>query len=138
MSLKPRTDLTPNTADFEQLPYIKPSGFPRIRRALALSRRHQPAGLPRDRRGLASVMRAHGVPARIVVGHDYRSYSCAVKQALIAGLLAGGAEVHDIGLALSPMAYFAQFALGWKAWRWSRRATTRTAGPASRWGCNRP
>ena len=27
------------------------------------------------------------------------------------GLLAGGAEVHDIGLALSPMAYFAQFAL---------------------------
>ena len=28
------------------------------------------------------------------------------------GLLAGGAEVHDIGLALSPMAYFAQFELG--------------------------
>ena len=27
------------------------------------------------------------------------------------GLLAGGAGVHDIGLALSPMAYFAQFAL---------------------------
>ena len=26
-------------------------------------------------------------------------------------MLAGGAEVHDIGLALSPMAYFAQFAL---------------------------
>ena len=48
---------------------------------------------------------------RIVVGHDYRSYSAAVKAALITGLLAGGAEVHDIGLALSPMAYFAQFAL---------------------------
>ena len=27
------------------------------------------------------------------------------------GLMAGGFEVHDIGLALSPMAYFAQFAL---------------------------
>ena len=27
------------------------------------------------------------------------------------GLLAGGCEVHDIGLALSPMAYFAQFEL---------------------------
>ena len=27
------------------------------------------------------------------------------------GLLAGGCEVHDIGLALSPMAYFAQFDL---------------------------
>ena len=35
-----------------------------------------------------------------------------MKQALITGLLAGGAEVHDIGLALSPMAYFAQFELG--------------------------
>jgi phosphomannomutase/phosphoglucomutase len=34
-----------------------------------------------------------------------------VKQALMTGLLAGGAEVHDIGLALSPMAYFAQFEL---------------------------
>jgi phosphomannomutase/phosphoglucomutase len=31
---------------------------------------------------------------------------------VITGLLAGGAEVHDIGLALSPMAYFAQFELG--------------------------
>ena len=51
------------------------------------------------------------MPKRFVVGHDYRSYSASVKQALINGLLAGGAEVHDIGLALSPMAYFAQFAL---------------------------
>ena len=34
-----------------------------------------------------------------------------MKQALITGLLAGGCEVHDIGLALSPMAYFAQFEL---------------------------
>jgi phosphomannomutase/phosphoglucomutase len=54
---------------------------------------------------------ARGVPMRIVVGHDFRSYSAAVKAALTTGLLAGGAEVHDIGLALSPMAYFAQFAL---------------------------
>jgi len=111
MSLKPRTDLTPNTADFEQLPYIKPSGF---REYDARWRYPDDINLPGFQvigAGLASVMRAHGVPARIVVGHDYRSYSCAVKQALIAGLLAGGAEVHDIGLALSPMAYFAQFAL---------------------------
>jgi phosphomannomutase/phosphoglucomutase len=51
------------------------------------------------------------VPKRFVVGHDFRWYSAAVKQGLITGLLAGGAEVHDIGLALSPMAYFAQFEL---------------------------
>ena len=29
----------------------------------------------------------------------------------MSGMLAGGMEVHDIGLALSPMAYFAQFDL---------------------------
>ena len=52
------------------------------------------------------------MPVRVVVGHDYRSYSAAVKAALMTGLLAGGAEVHDIGLSLSPMAYFAQFDLG--------------------------
>ncbi len=34
-----------------------------------------------------------------------------MKAAVTTGLLAGGAEVHDIGLALSPMAYFAQFEL---------------------------
>ena len=61
--------------------------------------------------GLATLAGRRGVPKRFVVGHDYRSYSAAVKQALMTGLLAGGAEVHDIGLALSPMAYFAQFAL---------------------------
>ena len=48
---------------------------------------------------------------KIVVGHDFRSYSINVKQALTIGLLAAGCEVLDIGLALSPIAYFAQFDL---------------------------
>ena len=45
-----------------------------------------------------ALMRERGVPVRIVVGHDFRSYSSAIKAALITGLLAGGAEVHDIEL----------------------------------------
>ena len=44
-------------------------------------------------------------------GHDYRSYSASIKLALVTGLMAAGVKVHDIGLALSPMAYFAQFDL---------------------------
>jgi phosphomannomutase/phosphoglucomutase len=52
-----------------------------------------------------------GVAPRIVTGHDYRSYSLSIKQALTLGLLEAGLEVHDIGLALSPIAYFAQFDL---------------------------
>ncbi len=47
----------------------------------------------------------------MAVGHDYRSYSLSIKQALSLGLIAAGCEVLDIGLALSPTAYFAQFDL---------------------------
>ena len=61
--------------------------------------------------GIATLFAKRGVKQRIVVGHDFRSYSASVKQALMTGLLAGGMEVHDIGLALSPVAYFAQFDL---------------------------
>ena len=46
-----------------------------------------------------------------MVGHDFRSYSLSIKQALTLGLVSAGCEVLDIGLAVTPMAYFAQFDL---------------------------
>jgi phosphomannomutase/phosphoglucomutase len=52
-----------------------------------------------------------GVRPEIVTGHDFRSYSSAIKYALTCGMMAAGLRVKDIGLALSPMAYFAQFSL---------------------------
>ena len=48
---------------------------------------------------------------RIIVGHDYRSYSEKIKKALIEGLVSTGCYVEDVGLSLSPMVYFAQFNL---------------------------
>ena len=48
---------------------------------------------------------------RVIVGHDYRSYSEKVKKKLIEGLIETGCNIEDIGLALSPTAYFAQFNL---------------------------
>ncbi len=48
---------------------------------------------------------------RIIVGHDYRSYSEEIKTALKKGLVSTGCYVEDIGLSLSPMVYFAQFNL---------------------------
>ena len=48
---------------------------------------------------------------RIIVGHDYRSYSEEIKSALKKGLISTGCYVEDVGLALSPMVYFAQFNL---------------------------
>ena len=48
---------------------------------------------------------------RVIVGHDYRSYSEEVKKKLVEGLIDTGCNVEDIGLALSPTVYFAQFKL---------------------------
>ena len=48
---------------------------------------------------------------RVIIGHDYRSYSEEIKIALKNGLISTGCCVEDIGLSLSPMVYFAQFKL---------------------------
>ena len=108
---KPRADLKPNTTEFERWPLVKPTGFREYDARWLYPTEINLMGLNAIGLGLATLAGRRRVPKRFVVGHDYRSYSAAVKQALMTGLLAGGAEVHDIGLALSPMAYFAQFAL---------------------------
>jgi phosphomannomutase/phosphoglucomutase len=107
----PTTGLKINTADFERLPNIKPTGFREYDARWLYPEEINLMGLQAIGLGLATLLPQKGVPARFVVGHDFRGYSMAVKQALMTGLLAGGAEVFDIGLALSPMAYFAQFEL---------------------------
>jgi len=48
---------------------------------------------------------------RVIVGHDYRSYSEEIKTALKKGLISTGCYIEDIGLSLSPTVYFAQFKL---------------------------
>jgi len=48
---------------------------------------------------------------RVILGHDYRSYSEEIKSALKRGLISTGCFVEDIGLSLSPTVYFAQFNL---------------------------
>ena len=48
---------------------------------------------------------------RVIVGHDYRSYSEEIKTFLKKGLISTGCSVEDIGLSLSPTVYFAQFNL---------------------------
>ncbi len=107
----PRADLKPNTAEFERVPLVKPTGFREYDARWLFPEEINLMGLQCIGLGIATLFEQRGVAKRIVVGHDYRSYSASVKQALINGLLAGGMEVHDIGLALSPMAYYAQFAL---------------------------
>ena len=64
-------------------------------------------------KGLGTQIKSHTKKnnPRIVVGHDYRSYSEEIKSSLKKGLLSTGCNVEDIGLSLSPMVYFAQFNL---------------------------
>ena len=107
-----------NTVGFETQAVIAPSGFreydarwwfghPGSAKAPELNL----VGVQALGMGLATLMRRQGVGPEIVVGHDFRSYSLSIKLALASGLMAAGGHVRDIGLALSPMAYFAQFAL---------------------------
>jgi phosphomannomutase/phosphoglucomutase len=107
----PRADLKPNTADFERLPLVKPTGFREYDARWLFPQEINLMGVNAVGLGIATLFARRGVKNRIVVGHDYRWYSASVKQALIVGLMAGGMEVHDIGLAVTPMAYFAQFDL---------------------------
>lgn len=107
----PITTAQENTAEFETTPFIKPTGFREYDARWLFGKEINLLGLQTIGIAIAMLFEERGVKKRIVVGHDYRWYSASIKQALINGLLTGGMEVHDIGLALSPMAYFAQFEL---------------------------
>jgi phosphomannomutase/phosphoglucomutase len=108
---RPQAELSPNTVAYETNPLIKPTGFREYDARWLFEKEINLMGIQAVGLGMATLFRRRGVPIRLVVGHDFRSYSSSIKAALINGLLAGGAEVFDIGLALSPMAYFAQFEL---------------------------
>ena len=71
------------------------------------------AGIKNLGKGLGSQIIKHTKKSnpRIVVGHDYRSYSEEIKKAFKKGLILTGCNVEDVGLSLSPMVYFAQFNL---------------------------
>ncbi len=114
----PKANIAPNSQDFEITPLVKPAGFREYDARWWFGRPDadkQPElnlmGVQALGMGLGTLIRELGAGPKIVVGHDYRSYSMAIKNSLICGLLAAGADVKDIGLALSPTAYFAQFAL---------------------------
>ncbi len=71
------------------------------------------AGIENLGRGLGTQVKIHTKKEnpRIIVGHDYRSYSEEIKASLKKGLISTGCNIEDVGLSLSPMVYFAQFNL---------------------------
>lgn len=115
---KPAASLAPNTIAFETEPLVKPTGFREYdaRWWFGIPGSGKPPelnllGVTALGMGMGTLFGELGIARDVVTGHDYRSYSAAIKAALIQGLMASGCRVRDIGLAVTPMAYYAQFAL---------------------------
>lgn len=108
---KPAQKLVPNTYAYESGPLVKATGFREYDARWLFGEEINLMGVQALGLGLGALLHEMGVKPELVTGHDFRSYSSSIKYALVTGLMAAGVRVHDIGLALSPMAYFAQFAL---------------------------
>jgi phosphomannomutase / phosphoglucomutase len=108
---KPVQALRPNTYAYESSPMVKATGFREYDARWLFEKEINLMGVQALGLGLGTLIHEMGVKPELVTGHDFRSYSSSIKNALMLGLMAAGVRVHDIGLALSPMAYFAQFAL---------------------------
>ena len=107
----PKPSLKPNTYAYESEPMVKATGFREYDARWLFGSEVNLMGIEALGLGLGTLIHEAGVEPRIVTGHDFRSYSASIKMALVNGLMAAGCKVYDIGLALTPMAYFAQFDL---------------------------
>jgi phosphomannomutase/phosphoglucomutase len=90
---------------------VKPTGFREYDARWLFGKELNLMGVQALGMGIGTLLGEMGKPKEIVTGHDFRSYSSSIKTALIQGMMSAGCTVHDIGLAVTPMAYFAQFAL---------------------------
>jgi phosphomannomutase/phosphoglucomutase len=108
---KPKPELIPNTYAYESEPMVKATGFREYDARWLFGKEINLMGIQALGMGLGTLIGKLGQKQEIVTAHDFRSYSASIKYALISGLLASGCKVHDIGLAVTPMAYFAQFEL---------------------------
>jgi phosphomannomutase/phosphoglucomutase len=107
----PKPALTPNTYAYESEPMVKATGFREYDARWLFEKEINLMGIQALGLGLGTLIHELGVKPEIVTAHDFRSYSASIKMALITGLMAAGCKVHDLGLAVTPMAYFAQFEL---------------------------
>src|SRR6266404_794508 len=108
---KPKPVLVPNTYAYESEPMVKATGFREYDARWLFGKEINLMGVQALGMGLGSLIAELGAKQEVVTGHDFRGYSASIKYALISGLQAAGCKVHDIGLCMTPMAYFAQFEL---------------------------
>ena len=76
---KPRPALSPNTYEYESSPLVKPTGFREYDARWLLEKEINLMGIEALGMGLGTMIHEMGVKPEIVTGHDFRSYSAAVK-----------------------------------------------------------
>jgi phosphomannomutase/phosphoglucomutase len=142
---KPVPALKANSFAFETQPLVKPTGFREYDARWWFGNPANPKppelnlmGVEALGLGIGTLIHRLGVEPDVVVGHDFRSYSSSIKLALVTGLMASGCRVRDIGLALSPMAYFAQFDLDCAAVAMVTASHNENGWTGVKMGANRP
>ena len=78
--LKPRSDLKPNTYEFETEPLVSPNGFREYDARWLFPKEINLLGVQALGLGLGTYFHELGIRTRVATGHDYRSYSQSVKQ----------------------------------------------------------
>jgi phosphomannomutase/phosphoglucomutase len=134
----PKASLKPNTYAFESEPMVKATGFREYDARWLFEKEINLMGIQALGLGLGTLLHEMGVKPEIVTGHDFRSYSGSIKLALVTGLMAAGVKVHDIGLAVTPMAYFAQFDLDVPAVAMVTASHNENGWTGVKMGANRP
>src|SRR5258708_11988992 len=105
----PKPALFPNTYAFESEPMVKATGFREYDARWLFEKEINLMGVQALGLGLGALLDELGVRKEIVVGHDFRGYSSSIKYPLTARLMAAGVKVRAIGLAITPLPYFAPF-----------------------------
>ena len=97
--------------DYDEKPEIYNLGFREYDARWLYPEQINLAGIQKIGLGLGKLIKQSNNNGKISVGHDFRSYSEEIKEALIGGLIASGVDVYDVGLTISPGAYFSQYLL---------------------------
>ena len=117
---------------------IEPQGFREYDARWLYPQQIDDLGVKRLGAALGTYFDERGAKDGVVVGYDYRSYSEKIKNHLVEGLVSVGARVIDIGLCLSPIAYFAQIFLKAPAMAMVTASHNENGWTGVKMGCDAP
>ena len=132
------SDISFDIKNYSDEPIINEFGFREYDARWIYPKQINLSGIKKLGYGLGQLMTEENIEKEIVIGHDYRSYSEEVKNALVSGLLSYGINVFDIGLTISPGAYFAQYDLNCKSVAMVTASHNENGWTGFKMGFNRP